>query len=57
MGDGRNRRLKARAIDFVSPGLLRMREVRHFIYFRLVEGDVLVVRVLHDMMDQTLHLP
>jgi plasmid stabilization system protein ParE len=34
-----------------------MREVRHFIYFRVEEEDVLVVRVLHDTMDETLHLP
>jgi plasmid stabilization system protein ParE len=34
-----------------------MRYVRHFIYFR-VDGETLqVMRILHDSMDETLHLP
>ena len=34
-----------------------MREVRHFIYFRIIDEGLLVLRVLHDSMDETLHLP
>ncbi len=48
---------RARPIDHVAPGLLRLREVRHFLYFRNVPDGILVARVLHDSMDETLHLP
>jgi plasmid stabilization system protein ParE len=34
-----------------------MREVRHLIYFKLVGESVQVIRVLHDSMDETMHLP
>jgi plasmid stabilization system protein ParE len=57
VGDENLRRVRARPIDFVQPGWFRMREVRHFIYFRLTGDDVVVMRVLHDSMDETLHLP
>jgi toxin ParE1/3/4 len=52
-----NRRLRAKPIDFARRGVMRMREVRHFIYFRMVDEGLLVLRVLHDSMDETLHLP
>jgi toxin ParE1/3/4 len=55
--DERKRRLRARSVDFVSAGLFRMREVRHLIYFKLVGESVQVIRVLHDSMDETMHLP
>jgi len=51
------RRLRAKLIDFAIPGVMRMREVRHFIYFRKSDRGLLVLRVLHDSMDETLHLP
>jgi toxin ParE1/3/4 len=57
MADGRRRKLHARAIDFVSPGWFRMRVVRHIIYFCDMDQQILVMRVLHDSMDETLHLP
>ncbi len=57
VADGKVRERRARAIDFVRPGLFKMREVRHFIYFRVIDGDIVVVRVLHDSMDEILHLP
>jgi toxin ParE1/3/4 len=49
-------RLRSRAIDFVRPGLRKTRCVRHFIYFRERDNGIRVVRVLHDQMDETLHL-
>ena len=55
--DERTRELRARPIDFVSRGWFRMRAARHFIYFRLRDEDLVVMRVLHDSMDETLHLP
>ncbi len=55
--DERNRKLRARELSFVSPGCFRMRQIRHFIYFRNAGEDVVVLRVLHDSMDETLHLP
>jgi toxin ParE1/3/4 len=51
------RKLRAKPIDFAMSGVMRMREVRHFIYFRMVDEGLLVLRVLHDSMDETLHLP
>ncbi|WP_155746815.1 type II toxin-antitoxin system RelE/ParE family toxin [Scytonema sp. UIC 10036] len=30
---------------------------RHFVYYRLLEDSVLVVRILHDSMDVERHLP
>jgi toxin ParE1/3/4 len=57
ISDPEVRRLRARAIDFVKPGWFRMRVVRHFIYFRELNGNLLVERVLHDSMDETMHLP
>jgi len=57
VADATVRKRRARAINFVRPGLFKMREVRHFIYFRIAEGEIVVVRVLHDSMDEILHLP
>ncbi len=34
-----------------------MRETRHYLYFRIIEDTIVIVRVLHDSMDETLHLP
>ena len=49
-------RLRSRGVDFVRPGLRKARCVRHFIYFRKRNDGIRVVRVLHDQMDETLHL-
>ena len=57
VSDEHARRLRSRRLDHVRSDWFRMRQVRHFIYFRLTEQGVLVVRVLHDSMDETLHLP
>jgi toxin ParE1/3/4 len=55
--DEGTRRLQAKRLNIASPGWFRMREVRHFIYFRQTDVDIVVIRVLHDSMDETLHLP
>ena len=34
-----------------------MRCVRHFVYFRYRNDQIRIIRVLHDMMDETLHIP
>ncbi len=34
-----------------------MRHARHFLYFRELGSNIRVIRVLHDSMDETLHLP
>ena len=57
IGNRDTRKLRAKPIDFAMSGVMRMREVRHFIYFRMVDEGLLVLRVLHDSMDETLHLP
>ena len=49
-------RLRSRSLDFVRPGLRKARCARHFIYFRKRDVGIRVVRVLHDQMDETLHL-
>lgn len=41
----------------MKPGWFRMRYVRHFIYFRNDGAALRVMRVLHDSMDETLHIP
>lgn len=57
VADDRTRKLRARSIEFVEPGWFRMRYVRHLIYFRW-DGEALrIMRVLHDSMDETLHIP
>ena len=57
IGSDRPRKLRARPIDFVAAGLWRMRYVRHYLYFRYTDEDIHVERVLHDSMDETLHIP
>ena len=39
-----------RACDDLRPGYFRMEHGRHVIFYRLVEGGVLVVRILHVRM-------
>ena len=43
-------------MEFVSEGLRKARCIRHFIYFRQRRNGIRVERVLHDQMDETLHL-
>ena len=47
----------AKPLPFVRSGVMRMRYVRHYIYFYERDEGVYVERVLHDSMDETLHLP
>lgn len=49
-------RLRSRPIDFVVKGLRKARCVRHFIYFRQRDDGIRVLRILHDQMDETVHL-
>ena len=49
-------RLRSRSLDFVKQGLRKARCIRHFIYFYERPGSIRVARVLHDQMDETLHL-
>jgi plasmid stabilization system protein ParE len=48
--------LHSREIAFVSPGLCKARAMKHFLYFREIAGGVRIVRILHERMDETLHL-
>ncbi len=50
-------RRQAKPIGHVKEELYRVRVIRHFVYFRFTEDAVNVSRVLHDSMDETLHLP
>jgi toxin ParE1/3/4 len=45
-----------RVADF-NPGIRRIKAERHFIYFRVEKEDVLIVRILHERMDTSRHLP
>ena len=45
-----------RSIDFVREGYFRSEYASHSIFYTLVEEGILVVRVLHNRMDSTLHL-
>lgn len=45
------------AIDEVRPGYRRHRAGAHLILFRHIAGSIDVVRVLHEKMDVTSHLP
>ena len=33
------------------------KKYRHYVFYRVVNGDILVVRLLHDSMDSSRHLP
>jgi plasmid stabilization system protein ParE len=48
--------LHRRELPFVSPGLFKARAMKHFIYFREIAGGIRIVRILHERMDETLHL-
>jgi toxin ParE1/3/4 len=48
--------LLAPACDHIRPGYRRRRAGRHIIYFRVVAGDVIIMRILHDRMDEHRHL-
>jgi toxin ParE1/3/4 len=39
-----------RACSRILPGLRRIEQVRHVVFFLLTDGDVLIVRVLHKSM-------
>jgi toxin ParE1/3/4 len=56
MRDAAAGKLHCREIGFVSPGLFKARAMKHFLYFRDVAGGIRVVRILHERMDETLHL-
>ena len=49
-------KLHCRELDFVSPQLFKARAMKHFIYFRQVSDGVRIVRILHERMDESLHL-
>ncbi len=42
---------KARVSDDIRPGYRRYRAGSHVIFFRLVEGQIDIVRILHQSMD------
>lgn len=46
----------ARDFSHVKPGFRRVRYVRHYIYFKSADEGVYVERILHDAMDETLHI-
>jgi plasmid stabilization system protein ParE len=56
MRDAAAGKLLCREIAFVSRGLFKARAMKHFIYFREIAGGIRVVRILHERMDETLHL-
>jgi toxin ParE1/3/4 len=49
-------KLHFREMPFVSPSLFKARAMKHFLYFREITGGIRIVRVLHERMDETLHL-
>ena len=49
-------KLHSRELPFVSPGLFKARAMKHFFYYREIAGGIRVVRVLHERVDETLHL-
>lgn len=49
-------KLASKSVEFVAPGLRKARLVRHFIYFRQTDEAVTVARVLHDAMEETIHV-
>ena len=47
----------ARPCDDIRPGYFRFTEGRHVLYFKRDEqGDVLIVRILHDRMEAARHI-
>jgi toxin ParE1/3/4 len=42
--------LMGRACSQILPGLRRIEQGRHVVFFLVAEGDVLIVRVLHNSM-------
>jgi plasmid stabilization system protein ParE len=50
-------RRQARQIGFISIGVFRLRYGRHFVYFREIPEEITVIRVLHESMDETVHVP
>lgn len=45
-----------RPCEDVSPGLLRRKVERHIIYFRHLQENLLIVRVLHERMQVKAHI-
>jgi toxin ParE1/3/4 len=56
IGELRQRPELGRPCDDVSPGLLRRKVERHVIYFRHLQENLLVVRVLHERMQVKAHV-
>ncbi|MXP29183.1 type II toxin-antitoxin system RelE/ParE family toxin [Porphyrobacter algicida] len=48
--------LLGRSAEVVAPGLRRMRQQAHVVFFRASEDEILIVRVLHHRMDFERHL-
>ena len=48
--------LLAPACDHIRLGYRRVRAKRHIIYFRIVGEDAVIMRILHDRMDEHRHL-
>ena len=44
------------ACDDLRPGYRRRRYRSHMVFYKLVDGDILVVRILHAQMDYLQHL-
>ena len=49
-------KLHCREVNFVSAGLFKARVMKHFFYFRRTADGIRIVRILHERMDETLHL-
>lgn len=47
---------KAGRITDSSPAIRRTKAEHHFIYFRVEDDEVLIVRILHERMDTSRHL-
>jgi len=47
--------LRTRPVDF-SPIIRRLKAQHHYLYFRPEQGDVVVLRILHEKMDPARHL-
>jgi toxin ParE1/3/4 len=54
LGTGRTR---GRSIDDVRPGYFKLAVKSHFLFYRVIEGDIVdIVRILHQRMDLEAHL-
>jgi len=49
-------RLKGRSVDFIRTGYFKYPAASHFVFFKLAEYGIDVIRILHQRMDVAQHL-